>query len=172
MGNLKFLKIKSLKCTSALWAVVSEIWADFQNCHIWAGNLAIGQSSRSCILILYLVSETQADFQNTIAIFGYKTWTLTKKIHKFHIYQYSLSTSWELKLSFFLLCGQWFPRHSQIFKIAIFGHETWPLAKGPEVACILSFYTKGSKLILFSLYGQQFLRYGLIFKIAIFMHET
>ncbi len=25
------------------WAVVSKIWADFQNCHIWAWNLAIGK---------------------------------------------------------------------------------------------------------------------------------
>ena len=30
--------------------------------------------------------------------------------------------------------GQWFPRYRPIFKIAIFGHETWPLAKVPEVA--------------------------------------
>ncbi len=30
-----------------LWAVVSEIRADFQNCHIWGWNLAIGQSARS-----------------------------------------------------------------------------------------------------------------------------
>ncbi len=30
-----------------LWATVSRIQADFQNCHIWAWNLSIGQSSRS-----------------------------------------------------------------------------------------------------------------------------
>ncbi len=30
----------------ALWAVVSEIRADFQNCHIRAWNLPIGQSAR------------------------------------------------------------------------------------------------------------------------------
>ncbi len=46
-----------------------------------------------------------------------------------------------------------------ILKIAIFGHETWPLAKVPEVAHILS-YTRGSKLSLFSLYGQRFPRCG------------
>ncbi len=55
-----------------------------------------------------------------------------------------------------------------IFKIAIFGHETWSLAKVPEVACIVSFYPKGSKLRLFLLYGQQFP----IFKIPVFGHET
>ncbi len=63
----------------ALWAAVSEIWADFQTCHIWAWNLAIGQSSRSCIYTFFLpqdgdiglifalraaVSEIRADFQN------------------------------------------------------------------------------------------------------------
>ncbi len=61
----------------------------------------------------------------------------------------------------------------RFFKIAIFGYETWPLAKYiPEVAHILSFYLRGSKLSLFLLYGQRFLRYGAIFKIAIFGHET
>ena len=59
----------------ALWAAVSEI----QNCHIWAWNLAFGQSSRSCTYTLFLpqggeidliftlraaVSEIWADFQN------------------------------------------------------------------------------------------------------------
>ncbi len=31
-----------------LRAAVSEIEADFQNCHIWAWNLSTGQSSRNC----------------------------------------------------------------------------------------------------------------------------
>ncbi len=70
-----------------------------------------------------------------------------------------------------------FPRYGPIFKIAIFGHETWPLAKVPEVAQthvppVLSFYPRGAKLSLFSLYGQRFPRYGPIFKFAIFGHET
>ena len=66
-----------LICT--LGAVVSEMQSDFQNCHIWASNLAIGQSARSCPYRLFLpqgveiefvlavraaVSEIQADFQN------------------------------------------------------------------------------------------------------------
>ena len=54
----------------------------------------------------------------------------------------------------------------------IFGHETWPLTKDPEVAHIISFYPSGSKLSLFSLYGQRFSRYRPIFKLAIFEHET
>ena len=38
----------------ALWAAFHEIQADFQTCHIWAWNLAIGQSSRSCTYTLFL----------------------------------------------------------------------------------------------------------------------
>ena len=59
-----------------------------------------------------------------------------------------------------------------MFQIAIFGNETWPLAKVPEVVHILSFYPKGSKLSVFSVYGQRFPRYGPFFKIATFGHET
>ncbi len=33
-----------------------------------------------------------------------------------------------------------------IFKIVIFGHETWPLAKVPEVTHILSFYPQGVEI--------------------------
>ncbi len=58
------------------------------------------------------------------------------------------------------------------FKIYIFGHETGPLTKDPEVAHILPFYPSGLKLSLFSLYGQAFPRYWPIFKIAIFGHGT
>ncbi len=54
-----------------------------------------------------------------------------------------------LKLSLFSLYGQRFPRYGPIFKIAIFGHETWPLAKVPEVAHILPFYPRGSKFSSF-----------------------
>ena len=44
----------------------------------------------------------------------------------------------ESKFSLFSLYGQRFPRYRQIFKISIFGHETWPLVKVPEVAHIYS----------------------------------
>ncbi len=60
-----------------------------------------------------------------------------------------------------------------IFKIiAIFGPETWEVAKVPVVVHISSFYPKGSKLSSILLYGQRFPWYGAIFKIAIFGHET
>ncbi len=74
------------------------------------------------------------------------------------------------KLSCFSLYRQPFLRYGPIFKIAMFGNETWQVAKVPEVAHIPSFYPKGSKLFL--LYGQRFPRYRPIFMIAIFGHET
>ena len=106
----------------ALLAAVSEIQADFfLNCHIWAWYLAIAQSSRTVTYTPFLPRGS--------------------------------------KLSLFWLYGQAFPRYgpmgveiklifplraavseirADFFKIAIFGHETWPLAKVPEVAHILT----------------------------------
>ncbi len=57
-------------------------------------------------------------------------------------------------------------------KLPYLGMKLGHLPEVPEVAHILSFYPRGSKLSLFSLYGQQFLRHKRIFKIAIFGHET
>ncbi len=71
------------------------------------------------------------------------------KLQKLHIYRYShiYTPARELKLSLISLYGQQFPRYRPIFKITIWGHETWSLALGPEVAHnILSFYLRGSKL--------------------------
>ena len=48
------------------------------------------------------------------------------------------------KLSLFSLYEQRFLRYVPIFKIAIFGHDTWSLAKIPEVAHIASFYPRGN----------------------------
>ncbi len=68
------------------------------------------------------------------------------KCQKLHIY--SLCTPTRSKLSLFSLYGQRFPGYGPIFKIAIYnmiyGHETWQLAKVPEVAHILSLYPRGS----------------------------
>ncbi len=89
---------------------------------------------------------------------------------KLHIYP--LSTPWVEIEVIFTLRGA-VSEISADFQIAIFGHETCPLAKFPEVAHIPSFYPRWSKLSLFSLYGQRFPKYDPIFKIAMpFGHET
>ncbi len=63
-------------------------------------------------------------------------------------------------------------RYGTIFKIAIFGHETWPLAKVPEVAHILpdvQLQPLGVEIkLIFALRA----RYRLIFKLDIFGDET
>ncbi len=49
------------------------------------------------------------------------------------------------KLSLYFLYGQRFPRYRPIFKIAIFGHETWQVAKVTEIAHIHSTPTLGGR---------------------------
>ncbi len=84
------------------------------------------------------------------------------RFQKFHIHTF-YPRGGGVKFRLFLLYGEWFPRYGPIFKIAIFGHETWQVAKVPEITHMLSFYPKGLKLSLFLLYGQRFPRYGPIF---------
>ena len=165
--------------------MAKEILADFQNCHIWAWNLAIGQSSRSCTCTRFLpqgvklelifalravVSEMLANFQIAIFhVFRHEAWPLAKVPEVVHILFFYPRGS---KLNLFSFYRQWFLRYGPIFKIAILG--MMKLGQSPEVAHILSFYPRGSKVSLFSLYGQRFLRswrYRTIFKIAIFGHD-
>ena len=74
------------------------------------------------------------------------------KFQKLHINRFS--TPGGSKLSLFSLYGQWFPRYLPIFKIIIFGHETWPLAKVPEVAHIPSVYPNGGEIeLIFALWA-------------------
>ncbi len=50
-------------------------------------------------------------------------------------------------LSLYLFYRQRFPRYGPIFKIALFGHETWQVAKVPEVAHI-TFLPQGVEIDL------------------------
>ena len=95
------------------------------------------------------------------AIFGHETCMFDHwpKFQQWHIYSLSPRDS---KLTSFSLCRQRFLRYWLTFKTVIFRHEI------PEVAHILSFFSKGLKLSLFLLYGQRFPKYGPIFKIDIF----
>ena len=156
-----------------VWAAVSEIKADFQNFHIhvWARNWAIVQSSRSCTYALFLPQGVKIEliFSLRAAVFE-----ICGRFSKCHIWArnleigqssksctYTLSTPGGQNLAYFHSTGGGFrDTFRDSFKIAIFGYETWQLAKVPEVAHILSFYHKGSQLSLFLLYGQRFSRYG------------
>ena len=63
------------------------------------------------------------------------------------------------------------PGYRPIFKIAIFGNETWPLGKVPEVAHTLSFYPWGRIELIFSL-RPALSEILVVFKIDIFGHEA
>ena len=64
------------------------------------------------------------------------------------------------KLSSFLIYGQRFPRCGPIFEISIFEHETWPLAKVPEVAHILPSTPEGWNWAYFRSTDSEFLDTG------------
>ena len=213
----------------ALQAVVSEIQAHLQNCHVWALNLATGQSSTSCAYTPFLPHGSKLSLFSLygpwlrryrlickIAIFGHKTWPLAKVPEVAHArcfyprelnwaYFHSMGSGfWDTgrfsKLPYLgMKPGHWeksarsctyalfLPQGVEIepifvlravvfkmrtiFKVAIFGHETWQVAKLPELAHILSFYP-GLKLNFFRSKGKRFPRYEPIFKIDIFGHET
>ena len=94
-----------------LRAAFSEILAVFHNCHIWAWNLAIGKSSRSCTYILFLsrwveieliVAEIRADFSKLPYLdmkLGH--W---QKFQKLHIHSLS-STTWRRNWAYFRSTG-------------------------------------------------------------------
>ena len=83
-------------------AAVSEIRADFQNCHIWAWNLVPDNKSNGCTYTLILpqggeielpfalraaVSEIETDLQNW-HLFGHETWSLTIGPEVTHIFTF------------------------------------------------------------------------------------
>ncbi len=85
------------------------------------------------------------------------------KFQKLHIhYLNPKGVTWAALFSLYV---QHFPSYGLIFKITIFVHETWPQAKVPEVAHILSVNSRGSKWSLFSLFEQWFPRYRPISKL-------
>ncbi len=162
-----------------LWAAIFEMRADFQNCYIFghetwslvkvpelahiASFLPQGVKIELTFALWTAVSEIWADFQNC----HIGAWNLAIG-QSSRCCTYTPFLPQGSNLSLFSLYGYRFPRYRPIIKIAMFGYETWQLAKVAEVAYITTFYPWGSKLRLFLLYGQQFLRYGPIIKIAIF----
>ncbi len=152
----------------AIWAAVSEIrgrfsklpylgmklchWPKYQKLHIYSfstpGGLAYFRSMGSGF-------RDTGRFSN-LPYLGMKLghWP---KCQMLHIYPLFTLGGWNW--AYFHSTGSGFRDMGSLFKIAIFGHETWPVAKVPDVAYIPSLFPKGSKLSLFSLYWQRFLRY-------------
>ncbi len=137
--------------------------AVFENGLIWAWHLTMDEHSRGCTYAVFLpqwgeiefsvavwavVSAIKAIFQNCHNCII--NMTIGKSSRSCTYPSYVKGT----KLSLFVLYRQQFTRYRLIFKIARFGHETWPLTKVPEVAYTVTFYPRGSKLSSFSLYRQ------------------
>ncbi len=91
--------------------------------------------------------------QDLQASFGIKERTKQRGCSQSCTYPLFLPHGVEMERIVFLLYGQPFPRYRSNFKLAVFGHETWPLSKVPEIAHTLSFYPRRSKLNLFSLHS-------------------
>ncbi len=106
-------------------AMVKEIQANFQNCHIWAWNLAIGQSSRRVkIDLIFALWAVVSEIKLSYLGMQLGHWQKIQKLHRI--------LPMGSKLSLFSVYGQRFPRYRPNLKIAMFWHETWPLAKVPE----------------------------------------
>ena len=95
-----------------------------------------------------------------------------QKIQKLYIDAFSTRGGWNW--AYFCSTGSGVRDTVQFSKIAIFGHETWQLAKVPEVAHIpvLSFYPRGVEIEVIFNIRAAVSRYRPFFKISIFGHET
>ena len=102
----------------------------FQNCHIWAWNLAIGQRSRSCTYSLFLSQEAKLimgrGFRDMgrfskLPYLGMKPghWPKFQKLHKYTLFL-PLPNPVGVKLSLFTRYGhRRFPRYGPIFNCHI-----------------------------------------------------
>ncbi len=139
----------------ALWAVVSEIQANFQLQYL---GMKLEKLPKFQMLHIYSLSTSGGPkfhatgsargFWHTgqifeTAIFVHETWQLAKFSEVAHIFYFSRGS----KLSVSSCYGQWFLRYRLAFTIAIFGHGTWQLAKVPEVAHI-HFLPQGGEIEL------------------------
>ncbi len=115
---------------------------------IW--NLKTGP--KSCTYTLFLPQGSKLSFCSTDSLF----WD-TGQFAKFP-YLFMKSGIWRKvpkllsfypggsKLSLFSLYGQPFSRHWLVFKIPIFGHESWNLKTGPKSCMYTLVLPQGSKL--------------------------
>ena len=89
-----------------------------------------------------LDSKIRDDFQNYI-------WAIDQS------FTYALFLPQGVEIELIFAVWATVPTYTPIFKIAIFGHKTWPWPKCQKLH-IYSLYPRGSKFSLFSLYRQQF----------------
>ncbi len=126
----------------ALRTAVSKIRANFQNCHLWVWNLAMGQSARNCKYTLFLPQgcqnwayfcsmgsgsrHTQIRFPNMkLPYLGIKLskWPKFQKLHT-----YSLSTPGGRNWAYFRSTGSGFRDTDRFSKLPYLGMKlgNWP----------------------------------------------
>ena len=144
----------------------------FQNCHIWAWILVIGQSSRRCTYVYTLFPPQGGGKggggQNWVYFWSMgSSFRHTGRVSKLPYLGMKLG-HWPSRSS---TCAPFLPQGveikliftlraavSEIFKTVIFGYETWPLAKVPEVAHVVPILPPSPKFH-FTLLYRPFLRY-------------
>ncbi len=140
-------------------------WPKFQKLHIHS-LCTPGGRNWAYFALCTAVSEIGAGFQNS------HIWIWNLAIDQSsRSCKYTLFLPRESKLSLFLLYGQLFLRYWAFFKLAILGHETWPLAKVQEVAQIFFLSQEVEIELIFTLRAVVS-KTRAIFKITIFGHET
>ena len=122
----------------ALWTTSSEIQINLQNCHIWASNVAIGESFRSCTYTLFLPQAVIIElifalwttaFEIHINLQNYHTWASNLAIgHSTRSCTYSLFLPQGVKMSLFSLYGHGFWDTGEFSKLPYLGMKLglWP----------------------------------------------
>ncbi len=167
----------------ALRVAVSEILTNFQNCFIWAKNLASGKScqklhihsfyprgSKMSLFSFYgqrFVSEILAVFQNCHIWAGSFCIGKSSRICTYALFLHPRGRNWV----YFRSTGSSFRDIGRFSKLPYLGMKLghWPKFQKLHIYSLSS--PGESKLSLFLLYGQPFWIYGRIFKISIFAHE-
>ncbi len=143
-----------------LWAAVSEIRADFKNCHIWAWNLAFGRSFRSStythfrppppqgggeieliFTVRSAVSEIRDDFQNCHIC----AWHLAIGSRS---YTYTHFPPQEVEIKLVLPLRPAASKIRPIFKIAIFGHHNLVIGQNSRNCAYTSYTSPESQISL------------------------
>ena len=141
----------------------------FSNCHIWAWNLASGQSNRSCTYTLFLpqglevklifalwaaVSKIRANYQNC-PILGMKL-GMWPKFQKLHMYPLSNPGGWSW--AYFGSTGSGFRDIGRFSNLRYLGMKLGKWLKFQKLHMYALSTPGGSTLRLFLLYGQWFPR--------------
>ncbi len=111
----------------ALWAAVSEIMTDLQNCHIWPWNLAIGQKFQKWHMYSLFFNPGGRNWTHSRSTgSGFLAWIFGHEFQKLHIC--SLSTPRGRNWAYFCSTGRGFRDTGQFLILPYLGMKLgkWP----------------------------------------------